>query len=105
MKSMTLSNIHEWPLMTRVLMLGLVFAATFYIGYRFDLAAQMLKLTRAQQQEVDLKEQVELTIRKNKMIQADISRLPALQAELETWTKQLIGYKDLPELLNDILKV
>jgi Tfp pilus assembly protein PilO len=105
MKKMTLNNVYEWPLMTRLLLLGLIFAATFYLGYRFDISKQMLKLTRAEQQETDLRQQLEFTIRKNKMTQADIAQLPALTAKLQAWKKQLITYNDLPELLNQILKL
>lgn len=105
MKKMTLNNIYEWPLMTRLLLLGLIFAATFYLGYRLDISGEILKLRRAESQEADLKQQVELTIRKNKMTQADIAQLPALKAKLQTWKKQLITYNDLPELLNQILKI
>jgi type IV pilus assembly protein PilO len=105
MKKMTLYNMHEWPLMTRVLVLGLVFSAAFYIGYRFDLARQAQDFSRAQQQESDLRQQVELVIRKNKMITTEVAQLPERRIELESWSKQLIKSDALPEILNQILKI
>lgn len=105
MKNMTLNNIHEWPLMTRMLLLMLVFLAVLYLGYRFSLSKQIKDLTRAAAQETDLKQQIDLVIRKNKMIESEVSHLPALQTELSKWKKQLVNYNDLPELLNQILKL
>lgn len=105
MKSMKLNNIYDWPLMTRVLVLGLIFFAAFYLGYRFSLEKQFTKLTNATQQEKDLRQELEFVIHKNKTIEAEISHLPAMRAELSKWNKQLIKYQDLPELLNQILKI
>lgn len=105
MKNMTLQNIHEWPLMTRVLLLLLVFFAVLYLGYRFNLSHQIKDLSRAVAQEADLKQQIELVVRKNKVIQSEVVHLPELQAELSKWKKQLVDYDDLPELLNQILKL
>lgn|SRR3990167_3195627 len=102
---MNLNNIHEWPLLTRMLLLGVVFFIVLYLGYRFDLSKKKQDLSRAEQQEVDLKQQIELVIRKGKNMQAEVSRLPERQAELVKWKKQLISYDNLPELLNEILKL
>ena len=105
MKKMTLNNIHEWPLMTRLLLLGLIFAAVFYAGYRFNLAAQILKRSRAEQQESDIKQQIELTINKIKSIQSEVARLPAVKAELSKWKDKMINQKDMLDLQNAIFKI
>lgn len=105
MRNMSLSNIHEWPLMTKLLLCFLALFATLYLGYRFDLSSQIQKLSRDEQQEVDLKQQLELVIQKNKIIQSEVSHLPTLQAKLLKWKNQLVDYNDLPELLNQILKL
>lgn len=105
MKKMSLSNIHEWPLMTKLLLFFLVFSASLYLGYRYDLSNQMQKLSRAEQQEVDLKQQVELVITKSNLIKSEVAHLPEMQAELGRWKKQLVDYNDLPEVLNQILKL
>lgn len=105
MKKMTLNNIYEWPLMTQVLLLGLIFAVVFYLGYRFDISRQMLNLSRAQSAETDLKQQIELVIHKNKSIELEVSHLKTLQTELEKWNKQLVPYSELPQVLNEILKI
>lgn len=105
MKKMTLNNIYEWPLMTRLLLLGLIFMLAFYVGYRYDVSKQVSTLARVAQQEQDIKQELELVIHKSKMTEQEILRLPTLKAELSKWNKQLISYEELPQLLNQILKI
>jgi type IV pilus assembly protein PilO len=105
MTKMSLSNIHEWPLMTKLLVFFLVFCASLYLGYRYDLSSQILKLSRAEQQEVDLKQQIDFVIQKNNLIKLEVGKLPEMQAELGKWEKQLVDYNELPEVLNQILKL
>lgn len=105
MKKMTLNNIYEWPLMTRVLLLGLIFSAALYLGYRYDLTAQMKKLSQAEQQEADIKQQIELVFRKNEIIKNEVARLPELRTALLQMRKELVTYNELPSLLNNILKL
>lgn len=105
MKKMTLNNIYEWPLMTRLLLLGLIFLLAFYFGYRYDVSNQIATLSRVAQQELDLKQELELVIHKSKTTEQEILRLPTLKAELAKWNKQLITYDELPQLLNEILKI
>lgn len=105
MKNMNLNSIHEWPLMTRLLLCFLVFSAVLYLGYKFDLSNQIQALSRDEQQEVNLKQQLELVIQKNKMIEAQVSHLPELQTALNKWKMQLVDYNELPQVLNQILKL
>jgi type IV pilus assembly protein PilO len=105
MKKMTLNNIHEWPLMTRALLLGLVFSAAFYVGYRYDLANQSQVLSRAEQKEADLRQQIELVIRKSKIVEEEVVILPKMKAELAKWDKQISPASNVPQILNDILKI
>lgn len=105
MKKMTLQNMHEWPLMTRILILGLVFAASLYLGYRFDLSKQMQNLLKTGHLEKDLRDQLELVVHKHKMVEKEVGELPAMQAKFDGWKKQLVNYDDLPQLLNQILKI
>jgi type IV pilus assembly protein PilO len=105
MTKMSLNNIHEWPLMTRLLLCVLVFFAMLYLGYRFDLSKQILRYSETVQQETDLKQQLELIVNKNISIKNEVSHLPTLQNELNDWQKQLVDYDNLPEVLNQILKI
>lgn len=105
MKKMTLQNMHEWPLMTRVLILGLVFAASLYLGYRFDLSRQMQNLLKTGHAEKDLRDQLDLVVQKRKLVETVVAQLPAMQAKFDGWKKQLVDYDDLPQLLNQILKI
>lgn len=105
MKKMTLNNVYEWPLMTRLLLLGLIFFISFYLGYRMALSNLFSKLSAAEQKETDIKQEIEFVIHKSKVIQSEISHLPVLRRELDKWNKELVNYQDLPQLLNQILKL
>jgi len=91
--------------MTKLLVFFLVFCASLYLGYRYDLSSQIQKLSRAEQQEVDLKQQIDFVIQKNNLIKLEVGQLPEMQGELVKWKKQLVDYNDLPEVLNQILKL
>ncbi len=91
--------------MTRLLLLGLIFLLAFYVGYRYDVSNQIATLARVAQQEQDIKQEFELVIHKSKTTEQEILRLPTLKAELAKWNKQLISYDQLPQLLNEVLKI
>jgi type IV pilus assembly protein PilO len=104
MKKMTLNNIYEWPLMTRLLALGLIFAATVFLGYHFDVARQATKLSSVIQEESDLRQQLEIVIHRTKLLQSEISHLPELKKQLQNWKTQMVSNADMADLLNQILK-
>lgn len=104
MQNYDLKNIYDWPITTRSLVIGLICVIVFYFGYLWDLSSIRNQLTKAQQQEKNLKEQLQLVTNKSASIKANIASLSTLQTTLNTWQKKLIDYRQLPEILNDILK-
>lgn len=91
--------------MIRGLIIGLVCAIVFYLGYLVDIAGLKKQLVVSQQQEADLKRQLELTILKQAVIRDDLSQFSELQRLLNRWQKEFITYAELPQLIDKILKI
>lgn len=105
MKNLSLNNIYDWPLTTRGLIIGLICAVVIYCGYLWDLSALKERLITVQQDEQNIKQNLELVIKKQVSLKEEISRLSQSQDMLNQWQKKLIHYSELPNVLNEILKV
>lgn len=105
MQNYSLSNIYEWPISIRGLLLGLIFVVVLYMGYYFDISKQMLQMASIKQQEENLKQQILFQINAKVEMANDIAKLPLITKTLLTWQDKLITPKELPELLNQILKM
>lgn len=103
--SFDFKNIYSGSLMIRGLIIGLVCAIVFYLGYLVDIAGLKKQLVVSQQQEADLKRQLELTILKQAVIRDDLSQFSELQRLLNRWQKEFITYAELPQLIDKILKI
>ena len=57
-----IKNIHDGPLISRAIVIGVFCAAFFYLGYYWDLMSLREELVTAQESEPDLKKQVEIAI-------------------------------------------
>lgn len=104
MPALNIKNIFEWPLGTRILVLALIFAGAFYVGYYFDLSALRQSLHEGTQKELELKEQYQATVRKAAKLQTMMLEYQQYTATLKDWEKKFVRHINLPELLNDILK-
>lgn len=104
MKNIDIKNIHEAPLAIRGAVAFVVFLATLFLGYKFDLSSLSKRLTTEMRQEGDLKAQYESLMQKKAILNYDISHLPALRAQLAEWKKSIIKHDELAELLNTILR-
>lgn len=62
-------------------------------------------MARAKQQEIDLKQQIQIIAMQISSLRNAISKLPSHKTDLTKWKKQLINYNDLPHILNAILKL
>lgn len=107
MQKLTLNfkNIYEWPLITRILIIGLVCAVVFYLGYWLDTSSLNEDLENTQRKEEDIKEQLKLVISKEEMTKNELSQFDMLEKLLSQWQKRMITYSELPEILNQILKI
>ncbi len=105
MNDYNLKNIHKWPIALRALLIGIACALTFYFGYSRDIATLNLNLKKAKQQETDLKQQLRFIISDKHNVQGEVLQFPQYVSLFNIWNNQLIRYIDLPQLLNEILKV
>lgn len=99
------NNIHEWPLMTRIVMIAFICLIVFFIGYKWDIAALQKKLSLSQTQEKDLKLQYENVIKKQLEANAQVTHFNEMRVVLTEWQKKLVSYNEIPELLNQVLKI
>ena len=100
-----LKNIHKWPISLRALVIGFACAIAFYFGYSRYLSTLNLNLSKAKQHETELKGQLQLSISQKNSLQSELQQFPKYVSLLNVWNNQLIRYVNLPQLLNDILKI
>ncbi|MFZ2315053.1 MAG: type 4a pilus biogenesis protein PilO [Gammaproteobacteria bacterium] len=103
--NINLKKIYLQPLRVRIIFFLLIFIFVFYLGYRWHLASLVKVLSNAKQQEVELKQQYEMVIAKESILKQELADFPMLQRTLTQWKEKLITYSELPELINDILKL
>lgn len=105
MNKLDFNNIHEWPIVTRCIVIALVCVVVFYIGYKWDIAALQKKLQTSHSEESNLKLEYESIIKKQSDAKIKLAHFNESRVLLNEWQKKLITYNQLPELLNQILKI
>lgn len=105
MQKYNLKKIYEWPNHLKKLIYAAVFLITIYFGYLLDISDLQLNLSTIKRNETELKEQIERNLHKEAMLNKDISQYPKYVELLTEWRKQMIKRSDLPELLNQLLKI
>lgn len=105
MNKLDLNNIHEWPIATRCVVIALICVIVFYIGYKWDIAALQKKLQTSQAEENDLKLQYQAVIKKQMAARLELIHFNDMRVLLTQWQQKLVRYDELPELLNQILKI
>lgn len=105
MKKLDIKNIHKWPVPMKGIVVALCCAVVFYFGYSIDLSNIQKQLQANQQQEGDFKTQLDATLLEYAELEQAISQLGDIEKALATWQKKLILQQDLPDLLNQILKL
>jgi type IV pilus assembly protein PilO len=101
---LNIATAYEWPLPSKLALLGVVFAVAFYIGYWWDLSSINANVRTLSQQEEDLKTQLESLVAMQKNLQQELTTLPSLQTSLKVWQQRIVKHNQIPELLNTILK-
>jgi type IV pilus assembly protein PilO len=105
MMNYDLKKMYDWPLIPRAILIGIVGLIVIYLGYLFDLSSVDTHLAAAQLQEQDLKNQF-ITLTHNIVdIKTELKKYPILESILTQSKSKMISPKDLPELLNQILKM
>ena len=102
LKNLNMRDVGTWPMLPKVLALGLIFLAIVAIGAWFDWKDQYDALDRAQQEEGKLREQY--TTKKAKAINYDLYRaqLAEIEQAFGALLKQLPNKAEMDALLTDI---
>jgi type IV pilus assembly protein PilO len=98
-------QIYDWPQTPRAIVIIIICLIVFYLGYFFDLSTLNSRLSAIQQNEQDLKAQLASLASKQAEIKAELEKYSILENTLIETQKKLISSKELPELLNEILKI
>jgi type IV pilus assembly protein PilO len=99
------NSIDDIPIPFRVVFIAAVCALLFYFAYMFDFSYGLRVIRANKNQETDLKAALQSLINSRNDLQANINDYPQLFATLIEWQDQLIKPEQLPDLLNEILKV
>lgn len=105
LKNLDIRNAYEWPLAGRMIIFGLVCIVVFYLGYFFDFSGLSKQIYTRYKQEVDLKQQVGAILKTEQGMREVVLQFPEVQKLVNQWQGQLINAANLPDLLNQILKV
>ncbi|MHB1948168.1 MAG: type IV pilus inner membrane component PilO [Gammaproteobacteria bacterium] len=102
---MNLNKLYEWPLSLRLLVMGLVSIVIFFALYIYDISNLSDKLQDAKQQEENIKQELDLILNKQASVQKDLAQFSQINKQLMDWRGKLISYSQLPELMDQILKI
>lgn len=97
--------VYEWPRPAQIIILIGVFGLVFYLGYFLTINSLKTKIKLAQQQVEDSKTQLQLLYKNYADVKEDLMVHSTIANELTNWKRQLVLPAELPELLNNILKI
>lgn len=104
-KDLDIRKMYEWPLYAKAVIFFIVSFIVLYLGYVVDISSYQSDITNAIQQEDDLKRQVGAMFTNQLRVTHDIAQLPKMKVLLQEWQKRIITKDQLPELLDEVLKV
>jgi type IV pilus assembly protein PilO len=103
LQNLDFNDIGRWPFVFRALFIGLFFAITVAGGfYYFVYTAQMPRLERAEQEELELRSSFEQKQKKAANFDAYKEQLADIENSFGTMLRQLPGKTEIPNLLIDI---
>lgn len=95
-------NIGSWPLLVRVVIFVVVFLATLYAGYHFQISTQLVELDKVRAEEVALKKDFETKSFKAANLNAYRKQMEEMEVSFGALLRQLPGETEVPGLLEDI---
>jgi type IV pilus assembly protein PilO len=95
----------EIPLIIKAAFVAAICGLVFYFAYMFDFSYTLRVIHGNAQKEADLKIQYQALVDTKKTLENNIADFPQLLTTLAEWQGQLIKPTELPELLNEILKI
>lgn len=101
----TLNNIYQLPLKKQLPLFGAIFLIVLIAGYLWDISKLKTNIANAHDQEIDLKQQIDMAISKEGSYQDELKQATTSQQLLTKWQARLITPAQLPALLKEILKM
>jgi len=102
LNDLDLSNVANWPLAARIVLVSLVFFTVLGLGYWFDIKDQGIRLEKAEQKETELRQTFEARARKAANLAAYEQQLEEMKASFGAMLRQLPNKTEVAELLVDI---
>lgn len=102
LNDLDLSNVANWPLPARVVLIGLVFVTVLGLGYWFDIKDQGIRLEKAEKKETELRLTFEAKAGKAANLAAYEQQLEEMKASFGAMLRQLPNKTEVAELLVDI---
>jgi type IV pilus assembly protein PilO len=103
--SLSVKNFEDFPKWLKVIVIT-IFCLIFYcVGYVLDISSINKQLSVQQKQELELKTQIQALSKNNNKLSDEVALTPVIVNQLKEWQGKLIKSSQLPDLLNDILKV
>ncbi|GMQ87579.1 MAG: type 4a pilus biogenesis protein PilO [Gammaproteobacteria bacterium] len=102
LNDLDLSNVANWPLPARMGLIGIVFVSVLGLGYWFDTKDQGIRLEKAEQKEIELRQTFEARASKATNLAAYEQQLEEMKASFGAMLRQLPNKTEVAELLVDI---
>ncbi|MGD2073305.1 MAG: type 4a pilus biogenesis protein PilO [Gammaproteobacteria bacterium] len=102
LNELDVSNIANWPLAARVVVIALIFATVLGLGYWFDIKDQGVRLAKAEQTEAELRQTLEVKAKKAANLEAYEQQLEEMKESFGAMLRQLPNKTEVAELLVDI---
>ncbi|HHH43137.1 MAG TPA: pilus assembly protein PilO [Gammaproteobacteria bacterium] len=102
LNELDLSNVANWPLPARLVLIGILFLAVLGLGYWFDIKDQGIRLEKAEQKETELRQTFEARAEKAANLAAYEQQLDEMKASFGAMLRQLPNKTEVAELLVDI---
>ena len=102
LNDLDLSNVANWPMPARMALISVVFVAVLGLGYWFDIKDQGIRLEKAEQKEMQLRQTFEAKAGKAANLVAYEQQLEEMKASFGAMLRQLPNKTEVAELLVDI---
>ena len=102
LNDLDLSNIANWPLTARVVMVAVIFATVLGLGYWFDIKDQGIRLETVEKKEIELRQTFEVKAKKAANLVAYEQQLEEIKESFGAMLRQLPNKTEVAELLVDI---
>lgn len=102
---MNTRNVFEWSRAGQISLISLACLILLILAYFFDYSGIALRTKGAVAQEAILKQQLQDTLTQEAALKNDVLHYPELKKMLVVWQNKLVSAKDIPEALNQLVKI